>query len=237
MPMRVSTITLANPIDASGMPILYFIGLAVALVAIIWSFIAAAKRRQELSAFALLNGFSFDADPGDIHDRYEGFTPFDRGHNRASSNRVHGRRGEIDWEMFDYKYVTGSGKNRQTHRHGIIVAQINLALPRVRIRPEGIFDKLASVVGFDDIDFESEEFSKRYYVSASDRKFAYDLIHPKMMEYLLVAPACDWQFGGRVIMMTRSGRYGADQLLGVMNTIEGFVGLIPQYVRQDRGQV
>jgi len=229
--------TLANQFDGFGQIGLFFVGLLIVLAIIIGSFLAAAKRRQELSAFALQNGFSFEADPGDIYERYGAFKPFDEGHSRKSSNLIHGRRGEIEWEMFDYKYVTGSGKNQQTHHYGIALAQIDLTMPKVRIRPEGFFDKLAAVVGFDDIDFESEEFSRRFYVTAADRKFAYDLIHPKMMEYLMAVPAIDWQLGARIVLLTRSSRYRADELLGLMNLIEGFVRLIPQYVRQDRGAV
>lgn len=237
MPMRLSTIAPASSLDGLGSGVLYFLIIAVAIVAIVWSFIAAAKRRQELSAFALQNGFSFEASPGNLHDQYEAFVPFDQGHSRRSNNWIHGRRGTIDWEMFDYKYTTGSGKNQQTHHYGIVLAKINLALSKMRIRPEGFFDKLAGMVGFDDIDFESEEFSKRYYVSSTDRKFAYDLIHPKMMEYLMAQAPSDWQLGGRIVMIIQSRNFRVDELHGKMMLIEGFVRLIPEYVRQDRGSV
>ena len=40
------------------------------------------------------------------------------------------------------------------------------------VRPEHVFDRLASFLGFDDIDFESVEFSKRFMVKFADRKFA-----------------------------------------------------------------
>jgi hypothetical protein len=48
-----------------------------------------------------------------------------------------------------------------------------------------LFDKIAGAVGFDDIDFESAEFSKRFHVKSPDKKFAYDVIHPRTMEFLL----------------------------------------------------
>jgi hypothetical protein len=34
--------------------------------------------------------------------------------------------------------------------------------PTLLVRPEGLLDKLAGIVGVDDIDFESSEFSKRF---------------------------------------------------------------------------
>ena len=58
-------------------------------------------------------------------------------------------------------------------------------LPDLFIRREGIFDSVKRAFGFDDIDFESAEFSKRFFVKSSDKRFAYDVIHPKMMEFLL----------------------------------------------------
>ncbi|MCZ6810529.1 MAG: hypothetical protein O7D97_00875, partial [Planctomycetota bacterium] len=58
-------------------------------------------------------------------------------------------------------------------------------MPDLLIRREGMFDKLAGAFGFDDIDFESAEFSKRFYVKSPDKRFAYDVIHPRMMEFLL----------------------------------------------------
>ena len=209
----------------------------VGLFIVIGSILSSVKRQKELSAFAMENGLSFSPHAGDHHEQFESFDPFDRGHSRRTHNLIHGRRGRIDWEMFDYKFTTGSGKNRHTHHYGIIVAKIDLVLSRMRIRPEGFFDRLAGLVGFDDIDFESEEFSRRFHISSDDRKFAYDLIHPKMMEYLLAAPAANWQLGSRIVMITRSRRYKADELRGLMSLIDGFVERIPHYVRQDRGAV
>jgi len=228
------TIPLAFELDGLPHPAIILVVLVGLFIAIA-SVLSNIKRQKELSAFAMQSGFAFSPDPGDHHEQYESFDPFDRGHSRRSSNLIHGRRGPIDWEMFDYKYTTGSGKNRQTHHCGVVLAKIDVVLSRIQIRPEGFFDKLAGLVGFDDIDFESEEFSRRFHVSSDDRKFTYDLIHPKMMEYLLAAPAANWQLGGRIVMITRSRRYKALELPSLMALIEGLVERIPQYVRQDRG--
>lgn len=222
-----------NSLPSPAIILIVVVGLGIVIAA----FLSSIKRQKELSAFAMQSGFAFTPHAGDHHEQYDSFDPFDRGHSRRSSNLIHGRRGAIDWEMFDYKYTTGSGKNRQTHHCGVVLARIDVVLSRMRIRPEGFFDKLAGLVGFDDIDFESEEFSRRFHISSDDRKFTYDLIHPKMMEYLLGAPAANWQLGSRIVMITRSGRYKANELTGLMALIDGFVERIPNYLRQDRGAV
>lgn len=46
---------------------------------------------------------------------------------------------------------------------------------------------MKNLFGFDDIDFESVEFSRKFFVKSPDKRFAYDVIHPAMMEFLLAS--------------------------------------------------
>jgi hypothetical protein len=52
--------------------------------------------------------------------------------------------------------------------------------PSLLIRREDIGDKLIGGLGFDDIDFESEEFSRDFWVKSDNRRHAYGVIHPRM---------------------------------------------------------
>ena len=85
---------------------------------------------------------------------------------RRSSNLLEGTRNGVRWAAFDYRYSTGSGKNRRTHHWGVVLARVELSFPRAIIRPEGFLDSIASLAGFDDINFESEAFSRHFHVSA-----------------------------------------------------------------------
>ena len=49
----------------------------------------------------------------------------------------------------------------------------------------GFFARIGDAVGFGDIDFESHEFSEKFDVRGSDKKFAYDFCNAQMMEHLL----------------------------------------------------
>ena len=192
------------------------------------------RRRKELEAFAGRVGMSFTpGDAGHVYSRLEDFTPFGQGSSRRASNLLRGRRGEVDWEFFDYRYTTGSGKNRRTHRYGIAVANVGLVFPRMTIRPEGMFDKIASLAGFDDLNFESEAFSRRYHVKGEDRRRVYELIHPRMMEYLLGVPPTHWQFGPGVILLIRGGHYNPAQIEHAIAVVEGFLARVPSFVRDD----
>src|SRR5204862_1433100 len=89
---------------------------------------------------------------------------------------------------FTYKETSGSGKDERTTTYEFSYLLIRLPygnVPDLLIRPEGFFDKLAAMIGFSDINFESAEFSRRFLVKSSDKKFAYDVIDPRMMDFLL----------------------------------------------------
>lgn len=218
-------------------PFIFILFAVIAIVAIVVGHLTAAKRRAELAEVARRLGLEFAPYPDEAHSSYLGFDPFGRGRSNKSSNLLHGRRGEIEFEVFDYKFRTGSGKNSKTHHHGIVAAKVPLHFRHLVLRPESIFDKVAAMVGYDDINFESEQFSRRYHVTCEVRQFAYDLIHPQMIEYLLAGPARHWQLRGDTIVVQKSGRFSSEEIAQVVTMIEGFVSRIPPYVRQDIGYI
>ena len=213
--------------------------VVIAVIVAVAGHLAAQKRRRELALFAQQNGLHFtpDVDYG-LVEQFEalGLTPFGQGSSRRAYNLVHGRRGEVEWNIFDYRYTTGSGKRRTTHRYGVVAARVPLGFPRTVLRPENLFDKVASMAGFDDINFESESFSRRFHVSGADRRFAYDLVHPQMMEYLLSLPAMHWQLAPGVVMITRRGNYDARELPHVTAAIDGLLARVPEFVRREVAQ-
>ena len=85
---------------------------------------------------------------------------------------IDGRPYPVKMGDFNYKVTrsTGKGSNTTTYRLSYLILHLPFALtPDLLIRREGVFDKIAGAIGFDDIDFESAEFSRRFYVKSSDR--------------------------------------------------------------------
>ncbi len=128
----------------------------------------------------------------------------------------------------DWQFVTGSGKNRQTHRHAVVIVETGLPVIPLEIRREHLLDKVGEFLGHDDIDFESAEFSRTFHVTAADRKWAYDVIHTRTMEYLLQAPPFTIAFG-----FGRGGR-GADRAPGAA-PLPGSAQGGPHHDRNDTG--
>ena len=178
----------------------FFIFIVVVFGALVLLFAYHAYQQQQkriagLTALARKLGWQFDSGRDYSHeDEYSQFAVFHRGHSRYAYN---GLRGTMDVggqtyraKMGDYHYriTSGSGKSRSTRTYTFSYLIVDLPyarVPNLYLREEGIFDALAGFLGFDDIDFESAEFSKRFHVKSRDKKFAYDVIHPGMMEFLL----------------------------------------------------
>jgi hypothetical protein len=135
--------------------------------------------------------------------------------------------------MGDFKFTTtsGSGKNRRrtTHYFSYLLVQLQHHVPELIIRRENFFDKIGAFFGFDDIDFESAEFSKKFSVKSSDKRFAWDLIDPRMMQWLMdnASPAIeledDW-------MCMADGRcWAPEDYLGKMALAGGFLEQWPEH--------
>ncbi|MHC4520751.1 MAG: hypothetical protein ACYTAS_19350 [Planctomycetota bacterium] len=157
----------------------------IAVVAII-AHIAAKQRREAMRALADRLGLRFN--PGrsrDLARRYEFIDRMRAGRNRYAFNILSGNYQGHDVILFDYHYKTGSGKNTHHHYLSFFILRLPISVPELAIGPEGFFSKIAQAVGYDDIDFESHEFSRKFCVRSRDKKFAYDVCNAQMIEYLL----------------------------------------------------
>ncbi|HUS91074.1 MAG TPA: hypothetical protein VM695_04450 [Phycisphaerae bacterium] len=207
--------------------------VAVFVLVAIFGILQAQARRKEMLAFAQRRGLTFD--PGKYHgldDRFPAFDCLRRGHGRYAHNRVFGDWNGRDCLLFDYRYVTGSGKNRHTHHFSAIILASDVPLKPLLIRPEGFFDKIADFFGFDDIDFESAEFSREFCVKGPDRKWAYDVIHQRTMEFLMSGPRYSIEFDPAHVIVWHTSRFSVPQFPSAVELAEGLLDLLPEYVRR-----
>ncbi|MCI0632134.1 MAG: hypothetical protein L0Y44_15935 [Phycisphaerales bacterium] len=203
--------------------------------------LANRKRQEELAKLASELGWQFEPGKDKSHDEeYAHFEIFRRGHSRAAYNTLTGElaiagRG-YPAKMGDFTYQvtqhTGKSTSTQTYRFSYLIVHLPFGqVPNLLIRREGIFDKLAGALGFDDIDFESAEFSKKFHVKSPDKRFAYDVCHPRMMEFLLQStpPMIDIE-NGRCCLSDGSQRWEPEQFKAMLNWIERFFDLWPEHV-------
>jgi hypothetical protein len=219
------------------MPTAYIFGAIAVLLLVGFAIWRSAERGRKIRAWASERGLSFRSGPERRFDaRYPAFDCLRRGRDRYASMICEG-----DWSgrrvtTFDYRYVTGSGKNRKTHEFSAIVLQGSLPLKPLWIRPENVFDRLSEVFGLDDIDFESAEFSREFHVASPDMRWAYDVLHQRTMEFLLPAPRFSVQFDGRDAIAWRSRRFSPELFASAIGVVEGILDRLPEYVVRNQTQ-
>ena len=100
----------------------------------------------------------------------ERFALFNQGHGKQIKNFMYGEATGIKAAVFDYVYVTGSGKNRQTHSQSVVYIEPSyLRLPYFSLRPENFLLKIFAALGYQDIDFgQRPVFSKQYILRGQD---------------------------------------------------------------------
>ncbi|GAB4162125.1 MAG: hypothetical protein Kow00107_09540 [Planctomycetota bacterium] len=167
--------------------VIFFIILAIGAVIAVYSHFA---RKRAMKTFAAQMGMTYSPYDGfGIQSRVSIFPRFQRGHSHRSYDQVYGRYKGHDCCIFHYSYKTGSGKSQSTHTFSGLFYVADISLPGLlSVRPEGMFDKMMEVVGFDDIDFEYNEFNKKYYVKSNNKRMAYDFFGRSMMDYFLMLP-------------------------------------------------
>ena len=131
---------------------------------------------------------------------------------------------------FDYHYVTGSGKNRSTHYFSAIILRSDVQLKPLSIRPEGIFDRVTEFFGLDDIDFESAEFSRRFYVKSPDKRWAYDVIHPRTMTFLLSMLHFSIELDRTHVIVWKNRRFDTEAFETAIAIAAGLLDNLPTYL-------
>ena len=228
----------------------FFVLVAIVGVTLfIFGVIYAHKKRQEriaaLRAVAARRGWNFSEFKDRDHDEYYShFEIFRRGHSRAAYDTMSGPLNVFGTDTFakagdfTYKITRSNGKSTSTSTYHFSYLIIELpfrAVPDVLARRENIFDKFADMLGFDDIDFESSEFSKKFCIKSPDKRFAYDLFTPRMMEFFLEGspvpglPGIDME-NSRLCLSNGSSRWKPEQFEQAIAWAERFFENWPQHL-------
>jgi hypothetical protein len=195
------------------------------------------QRREDLAVWAAMQGMDFSlADPHAL-DRLD-FKLFGMGDGRGCENVATGTWQGLDVRVADYWYYDtdhdSNGGSSRTYRHfSIVLTAVDAWLPAVQIAKENVLTRLADHLAMRDIEFESEEFNRRFNVKAGDREFAYKLLDARMLEWLLATagPHC-YEVGGTWVL-GYCKQLPVAELPTLLHAVKGFVDRIPRLVWAD----
>lgn len=221
-------------------PVLLIAGAVAVLVAVglWWSW---KRDKETTAAFRTLSkdrGWSFTDKDRSVDERYDGFAPFDQGHDRYGRWLLTGQADGISFELFTYHYEitrhTGKTSHTDHHWHRVCSIEMPLEAPDLLIKDEHVGHKLWDAVGGEDIDLESDAFSRRYWVQCEDRKFAYDVLHTGMMDWLLERSGWVWQWDGdRLVVYDEDGKMHPEDCDRFLELALGFRERLPRHLVAD----
>ena len=217
------------------MPFLIVAVLAIAVIGAIYGVIRARKRLEGLFELAQRLGLNFSAaeDCG-LADRYGFLKQLAQGENRYARNVLSGTWQQNQVLAFDFHYetYTQSKSGRQTHHHWFSFFILTLPgfFPDLTIRHENFLTKVAEVFGYQDIKFESAEFSKTFCVRSPDKKFAYDVCNAKMMEYLLANRDLSVEIENQVLALAFDTCLSVEQVESDLQRLVEIRSRLPEYL-------
>jgi hypothetical protein len=197
----------------------------------IFSAIAKNRRQTELAALAFQLGFHFRPgnDPG-FATGWSFLTKLAQGSDRYAFNVMEGNYDEQRVFVFDYHYQTGSGKNTEHHYLTFFLLILPGAFPELTIGRENLLMKIAETFGYNDIKFESAEFSKAFCVRSQDKKFAYDVCNPQMIELLLANRDLEIEIQGPALLLEFKKQLPAGQIKSNLQQLVEIRSRLPEYL-------
>jgi hypothetical protein len=209
------------------------LGGVIAIVANIYKTRARRKRALDLQILATRLKFD-DFNP----NRDEGFaldwgflSRLAQGQDRYAFNILRGMYHEQSLFVFDYHYQTGSGKSREEHYSTLLMLVCKEVFPQVSIGPESLRSKIAAAFGVgNDIKFESAEFSRTFCVRSPDKKFAYDVCNPQMIEYLLMNPGLQVEIQGPALLLVFEPQLPIGQVESNLQRLIEIRSRLPEYL-------
>ncbi len=222
-------------VDNARFPLFLILVLAAVGGAAIVGLIMAHKRQQALRELAVSKGMKFARhDPFQLPNVFGQTKLCSVGRSRKARNVIFGPCSEGDLRYFDYKYTIRSGKHSHTYRFGACGVQTDCHFKPMIVRREGLFDKVAGFFGFDDVDLDHGEFNRRFYVHCEDKKFAYDVLTQRAMQFFLDRRWLSMEIRWNYILFYRQGTPKVHDVSRLLDDAQTFVKMLPDYFKDDR---
>ena len=198
-----------------------------------WAWYAKKKRREELAQTAASLGLTYERqDPYNLTAMP--FELMNRGDGQGSENVLEGTWQDVALKEFDYWYYTestdGKGHTSRTyHYFSCALSELQIDGAALTIAHENFLSRIGDHLGFQDIQFESEDFNRAYRVKCKDQKFATDLVDARMMQWLLQQKGFGFELTGPYLL-TYCGRVKPTALIPLLGTMKAFRDHIPRVV-------
>jgi len=216
---------------------LLVIGVVVVVGAgLYFQYQAHKKKVAAFTALAAERGWRYTERDRALANRFQG-TPFGEGHGRDARHVLTGSFRDRPMLAFEYTYkeTHGTGDDRRTETYHYTVVSLGLPAPKptLQVNREGLGRKLLGLVGVRDLQLESEAFNKTFHIRTENEKFAYDVLHPRMMEWMLAdqrALSTPFRFERGDLVTWDQGKIDVSNVDGLLNYLSDVLERVPSFV-------
>lgn len=217
-----------------------FLALLLLMAALaVWAGYQEKKRQEALAAAVMRLGMRYSPEKDQaLAQAHEWINVLCRGEDRYTFDVIQGFYRDQQVLVFSHHYEVEStdskGRRSTSHYyHNVYSLGLPRDVPQLTIVREDFLSKVAQVFGYDDIDFESHEFSKTFCVRCKDKKTAYDVCHPRAMEFLLENRDLNIEMEGNRLAFVFQGKVKTEELEGNLLRLVRFRELMPGYLWQN----
>jgi hypothetical protein len=169
--------------------------VAVMVIGGLASWVRHRRATRSMRALAHERGWQYvGADQSLVH-RHHG-APFGGGSRRRASYSFTGAHRGARFVAFEYRYTESDGDSSSTRRFTVAVLDLPAARSRLQLTRETGMSRFLGKLGLRDLQLESEQFNDTFRIDTDDDRFAYDVLHPRMMEWLLASGQGPFRFAG-----------------------------------------
>lgn len=209
----------------SGLTWLWFVALGLFVIV----GIVLEKRRQErIQKFAAARSLAYTK----RNDRWAHLDlghPHGQGRSHKAQHVMTGVHEGRPIAIFEHQWVTGSGKERRTHTVRVAATELPRSFPKLDVGKEGVFGRAARRMGAKDIELESDDFNREYRVKG-ERRFAYDVLHPRFMHWMLQVDAPGFVINGQHIAYTVGGKLDLNEVDRDVAYLDAVIDQLPKFV-------
>lgn len=188
--------------------------LAIIIVVVVfaayfaWDYFRKQGRLKQMRDAAARLGYQFDEKGADLLARLDGFPLLSLGRMRQVNNLLSTEVDRTAITLFDDSYLVGTGRNQRTHRQSLLLIESKqLDLPLFALHPEGLFHKLLSHLGQQDIDFEEQPgFSSAYSLRGPDEAQIRALFGSEALAFFAQRPGLYVEGNGQRLLYYRADK-------------------------------
>lgn len=191
------------------------------------------ERTEQFRAVAAQLAWKFaEESPMNMIAGLENFTLFNQGHSKQIKNFMYGEANGVKAAVFDYVYVTGSGKHRAVHQQSVTYLEPGyMRVPYFSLRSEGFFTKIMQAFGYQDIDFgQRPEFSKQYLLRGQDEPAIRQAFNDRVLSFFESYHGTCVDGGGNQLFVFRAGhRFQPQEIQAQLGLALNIASLLPRY--------